>query len=211
MNASVFEPTSCPQDAVEMGRLMGGWGIKGWVKLVPYSEEPEALVGATSWLLQPPTGTRGQGFDAFRGTVRVKVKDCKPHSDGWVALLDGVNDRTLADALKGASVWMSRADFPQTDGDDEFYWVDLVGLDVINREGVHLGKVDSLISTGPNSVLVVHQPVNASEAKAAKEATEAKDIAKEGVTERLIPFVGVYIDQVDKSAGRILVDWQPDY
>ena len=192
MNASAFEPTRLPQDVVEMGRLMGGWGIKGWVKLVPYSEEPEALVQADSWLLQPPTGPRGQGFDVFRGPVRVKVIDCRAHADGWVALLEGVNDRTVADALKGASVWMSRSEFPQTQGDDEFYWVDLVGLEVVNREGVHLGKVDHLLSTGPHAVLVVHD-------------TSADLI------ERLIPFVGVYIDQVDKAAGRICVDWQPDY
>ena len=109
-----------------------------------------------------------------------------------VARADGVDDRSAVEALKGARIFIPRSSFP-TAGDDEFYWVDLLGLDVVNREGVHLGAVRDLMSTGPQTVLVV-----------ARE--------EDGKTvERMIPFVSQFIDGVDQAAKRITVDWQPDY
>ncbi|MDZ4127638.1 MAG: PRC-barrel domain-containing protein, partial [Hydrogenophaga sp.] len=78
-----------------------------------------------------------------------------------------------------------------------YYWVDLIGLDVVNREGVPLGVVRDLMATGPNSVLVL-------------EYTDTID-GVEQVAERMIPFVAAYIDNVDKVARRITADWQTDY
>jgi 16S rRNA processing protein RimM len=78
-------------------------------------------------------------------------------------------------------------------GDDEYYWVDLIGLEVVNREGIVLGVVRELLATGLQTVLVL-------------------SFQHEGkAMERMIPFVSVYIDQVDLIARRIEVDWQPDY
>jgi 16S rRNA processing protein RimM len=85
-----------------------------------------------------------------------------------------------------------RSSFP-TASTDEYYWVDLMGLDVFNREGVHLGKVRDLMSTGPQTILVVGYELDGKPA------------------ERMIPFVGVYVDRVDLPARRIDVDWQADY
>jgi 16S rRNA processing protein RimM len=85
-----------------------------------------------------------------------------------------------------------RSSFP-TAGIDEYYWVDLIGLDVVNREGVALGQVRDLLSTGPQTVLVV------------------VDAAPDEPVERMVPFVSVFIDAVDLPGRRITVDWQPDY
>ena len=108
-----------------------------------------------------------------------------------------VPDRTAAEQLKGARVMVSRSSFA-TAGTDEYYWVDLLGLQVINREGVSLGEVKDLLSTGPQTVLVLEYP--------------RTDTDKPGqVGERMIPFVSAYVDSVDLPQRRILVDWQPDY
>jgi 16S rRNA processing protein RimM len=182
-----------PADAVEMGRIQDAWGIKGWMKLHAHSADPQALLDARRWFLQTPTPPFDRQFKAFSGTVEVMVQEIKPHADTLVAQCEGVNDRALAEALKGARIFVSRSEFPQTADPDEFYWVDLLGLKVVNREGIALGEVSDLMATGPTSVLVVSY--DADDKKA----------------ERLIPFVSAYVDGVDKSGGVITVDWQPDY
>lgn len=105
-----------------------------------------------------------------------------------VAAAQEVTDRNAAEALKGARVFVARSSFP-TAGDDEYYWVDLIGCAVSNRDGAALGSVTELLDTGAHSVLRVVQ----------------------GEAERLIPFVAAYIDSVDLEARRIVVDWGLDY
>ena len=183
-----IEAAELPADAIEVGRIADAWGIKGWFKVLPHSADPQALFSSTRWFLQPSE----KGPRAFQGTVLLRVRETKDHSDTVVARADGVEDRTAAEALKGARVFIPRSSFP-TAGEDEFYWVDLLGLEVVNREGVHLGQVKDLMSTGPQSVLVI-------------------EYQEEGkALERMIPFVAQYVDNVDKAARRINVDWQPDY
>ena len=131
--------------------------------------------------------------------MRVHVAEIKVHSDGIVARLEGVVDRSGAEALKGARIHVPRSAFPAA-ADGEYYWVDLLGLDVFNREGEHMGVVKDLMPTGPHSVLCLEYTQGA-------EAGE--DAGK--VAERLIPFVSVYVDSVDLPGKRITVDWQPDY
>jgi 16S rRNA processing protein RimM len=94
-------------------------------------------------------------------------------------------------------VFVSRSSFPAA-GIDEYYWVDLIGLPVVNREGVALGEVKDLLSTGPQTVLVLEYPKD-----------DGGEPGRAG--ERMIPFVSAYVDQVDVPGRRILVDWQPDY
>lgn len=188
-----LNPAPLPADAVEVGRVQEAWGIKGWVRLHPYSADPEALFHARQWYLAPPEGRYARGFDAFTGTVSVAVAEIKFHGEGVVAQFDAICDRNAAESLKGARIYISRADFPATTDPDEFYWVDLMGLAVVNRQGVNLGVVRDLIPTGPHSVLVLEYQADGKP------------------QERLIPFVSAYVDEVDKVARRITVDWQPDY
>jgi len=188
-----LQAATLPADAVEVGRVQEAWGIKGWVRLHPHSATPEVLLGSRQWYLQVPEGRYAQGFDAFTGTVTLAAAEVKTHADGLVARLEPVADRNTAESLKGARIFVARSDFPAPQDPDEYYWVDLIGLTVVNREGVVLGTVRDLMPTGPHSVLCL-------------EHTEG-----EGTVERLIPFVSVYVDKVDTAARCITVDWQPDY
>ncbi len=188
-----LEAAALPADAIEVGRILDAWGIKGWFKVLPHSASPEALFSSKRWFLQPPE----RGARAFEGTVLLKVREAKDHADTVVACAQDVDDRTAAEALKGARIFIPRSSFPSP-GEDEFYWVDLIGLAVVNREGVDLGRVKDLMSTGPQTVLVVAW-------QAPGEGGEPKE------QERMIPFVSAYVDQVDVPGGRITVDWQPDY
>lgn len=183
-----LESAELPADAVEVGRIADAWGIKGWFKVLPYSASPEALFSSKRWFLQPAE----RGAKTFAGTVLLKVKEAKDHSDSVVATSAEVPDRNAAELLKGARIFVSRASFP-TPQTDEYYWVDLIGLEVVNREGVALGAVRELLHTGPQTVLVL----------AYIEGGKDK--------ERMIPFVSAYIDGVDLAGRRITADWQPDY
>ena len=147
-----LESAALPADAIEVGRIADAWGIKGWFKVITHSASPEALFSSKRWYLLPsdraPLAPHAQ---ALAGPVILKIKEAKDHSDTVVASAHDVPDRTAAEALKGARVFISRSSFPST-ADGEYYWVDLLGLDVVNREGVALGQVKDLMSTGPQTV-----------------------------------------------------------
>lgn len=183
-----IEPADLPADAIEVGRIADAWGIKGWFKVLPHSADPQALFSSKRWFLQPSE----KGPKAFAGTVLLRVREAKEHSGTVVARADGVDDRAAAESLRGARIFVPRSSFP-TAGEDEYYWIDLIGLDVVNREGQHLGQVRELMATGPQTVLVL-------------EYQEAGQ-----VQERMLPFVSAYVDGVDLQARRITVDWQADY
>lgn len=204
-------PCELPSDAVEMGRIADAWGIKGWVKVHAYSASADALLAGSEWFLLPPVAPFDRGFTAFKGTIRVEVKEIKPHADTLVALCDASPHRNAAESLKGARIFMSRSQFPQTSDPDEYYWVDLLGLRVVNREGVALGVVRDLMSTGPNSVLVIEYTVAAPVADVSGAGESTAPVTASKQAERLIPFVAAYVDKVDKAAGVITVDWQEDY
>lgn len=190
-------PSSLPDDAVEVGRILDAWGVKGWVKILPHSTDPEALFSAKSWFLQAPEAKFRPGFNAFSGTVLLSVDEAKIHSDTVVAKINGLDDRNAAEALRGARIFLPRSSFPAA-SKDEYYWVDLIGLKVVNREGVALGQVRDLMATGPHSVLCV-------------EYTAVQEDGTAATAERMIPFVSAYVDTVDIAGKCITVDWQPDY
>ena len=183
-----LEAAELPADAIEVGRIADAWGVKGWFKVLPHSASPEALFSSKRWYLLPAE----KGVKTFSGTALLRVREAREHSDTVIASAQDVDDRTAAEALKGARIFIPRSSFP-TAGDDEFYWVDLIGLEVCNREGEALGRVKELLSTGPQTVLVL----------------EYGEGGK--VLERMIPFVSAYVDSVDIAGKRITVDWQADY
>lgn len=187
-----------PDDAVEVGRILGPWGVKGWIKVQPFSIDPQALFSSRRWHLLPPQDLPPAA--ARRWPALLKVTAAREHGDAVVATVQDVVDRSSAEALKGGRLFVSRASFP-TAQPDEYYWVDLIGCAVVNREGIDLGDVTGLIETGPQCVLRV-QP---REAARGAEAPQGQD------TERLIPFVQAYVDAVDLPARRIVVDWGLDY
>lgn len=176
-----------PGDAVEVGRIVDAWGVKGWFKVQPYSTDPQALFSSRRWYLLPPDEARPPSARPIPRLL--KITAARDHGDAIVASAQEIEDRDAAEALRGARVHVARASFPTADP-DEFYWVDLIGMTVVNRDGQVLGTVEDLLDTGPHCVLRVAAP---------------------GADERLIPFVSAYVDAVDAQQRRITVDWGLDY
>lgn len=184
-----------PDDAIEVGRIVGAWGVKGWVRVQAFSPDPQALFSSRQWLLaRPLAGEAGARPPAT--LQRVKLREVREHGDGIVAFFHDVDDRSGAEALKGMMVVVSRKSFPTPDA-DEYYWVDLVGCAVVNRQGDRLGTVVELFATGPTSVMRVRD-----------EALMVAGSGPEAQAETLVPFVAAYVDSVSLAERRILVDWE---
>ena len=189
-----------PADAIEVARIGEAWGVKGWFRVVPFASDPQAIFSSRRWFIKPPLEVKPSPLAKTRATFPelLKITDAKTHGDGAVAQAEGVETRGDAEALRGARVFVGRASFP-TESADEYYWVDLIGLQVINRKGEVLGNVLGLIDTGPQSVLRIGPAVE----------TGAGVVS--AADERLIPFVAAYVDDVSLDQRRILVDWELDY
>jgi 16S rRNA processing protein RimM len=116
-----LKQAALPEDAIEVGRILDAWGVKGWVKVLAHSAEPEALFAAKDWFLQAPEARFRPGFSAFSGTVSISLQECKVHSDTVVAKIAGLEDRSAAEALRGARIFLPRSSFPSA-SKDEYYW-----------------------------------------------------------------------------------------
>ncbi len=184
----VLDPVDLPPDAVEVARIGEAWGVKGWIKLLPFSADPQALFSSKRWYVQ----ASDRGPRAFDGTALLRVREAREHSGAVVAQVDGVDDRDAAQALRGARIFVQRSSFPST-SEDEYYWVDLIGLEVVNRQGESLGQVKELLQTAAQVVLVLRYG------------------SGDAWLERMIPFVAAHVDAVDLDGKRITVDWQADY
>jgi 16S rRNA processing protein RimM len=186
-----------PADAIEVARVLDAWGVKGWIKVQPIADDPQALFSSRRWFLKAPEENGPRRPVTGKLPALLKVTEAKNHGDLIVAQVRDVSDRAAAEALRGARIFVGRSSFP-TAGADEYYWVDLLGLAVENRQGEALGTVVGLIDTGAHSVLrVAPQP-----AAASPPGEQA---------ERLIPFVSAYVDDVSLAQRRITVDWGLDY
>ena len=127
-----------PVDAVEVARIIDAWGVKGWIKLQPFAADPKALFSSRRWHLRAPA----HAATAAAIPALLHVTQAKIHGDSVVAAARELTDRDAAHALRGASVFVARGSFP-TAGDDEYYWVDLIGAQVFNRQGEALGQVSA--------------------------------------------------------------------
>lgn len=160
---------------VALGYISAVHGIKGWVKVHSWTRPPEAILEYQPWLLgeqQKP----------------VKIIAGRKQGKGLAALLPGSNDRGQARLLVGQKISVPRDQMPETAA-DEYYWSDLEGLEVFTLNGEILGRVEELMETGANDVLVIR-----------------------GQRQHLVPFIqGQYVMHVDLDAGRIEVDWDPEF
>jgi 16S rRNA processing protein RimM len=164
---------------VELGRISGVHGVRGWVKVHSDTRPVFAIGEYRHWQLSGRDGWSRRRLLGFRAQGK-----------GWVARIEGVDDRDAAELLVGASIAVPAAELPRLQA-GEYYWRDLIGCEVVTLDGVRLGQVDHLMETGANDVLVV-----------------------QGDRERLLPFVqgaGQTVREVDLSARRILVDWDPEF
>ena len=126
-----------------MGQISGPWGVKGWLKVTPYTELQDALLDYPVWQLH-----------SARGWTSTRVVQGRVHGKGLVVQLEGITDRDAAAALGSVEIGIRRSELPEPEP-DEYYWADLIGLRVETVEGRLLGTVDHLIETGANDVLVV--------------------------------------------------------
>jgi 16S rRNA processing protein RimM len=164
-------------NTVDVGKISGVFGVKGWLKIFSYTSPKENILNYSPWLLEKA------------GEVKtVEVVDGNLQGGGVIAQIKGVNDRNQAETLLGYEIFIRREQLPET-SEGEYYWSDLIGLEVETTDGVALGVVDSLLETGANDVLIV-----------------------KGERERAVPFIkGQVIVEIDREAGRIVVDWDPDF
>jgi 16S rRNA processing protein RimM len=189
-----------PEDAVEVGRVLGAWGIKGGIRVKPFAADPQALFSSKRWFVQPSELPRPPGLKvAGAWPTLLRIVSAREQGDSVVAIVHDLEDRDHAEALKGARIFIPRSSFPTPEA-DAYYWVDLIGMRVRNRDGVDLGLVHGLIETGPHCVLQVRPGEGRADAD-----------AETDVDERLIPFVDAYVDAVDQAARCITVDWDLDF
>ena len=183
-----------------MAHVKEPYGLKGWIKLYTHSEEASGLAGFAQWWLGGATGGYGGSSGGENNSSSppktawriVKPEQTGEHSGTLIAKLPGVDDRDAAFALKGVEIAVPRSLFAPR-GESDYYWADLIGLDVTNRQGDLLGSVIDLMDLGPHQVLRV---------KSAGTGTQE---------ERLSPFVAQYVDGVDLAAKMIRVDWGLDF
>ncbi len=160
-----------------VGRVVGLFGVHGWVKVLSHTDPREEIVRYHPWFLRRETQWQP-----------IKVVDGHRHGKGVIARLAGVEDRDAARELVGVDIAIRRDQLPPLDP-GEYYWADLEGLRVVTVDGVELGTVDHLLETGANDVLVVRND-----------------------RERLIPYIrGDVVVEVDREAGVMRVDWDPDF
>ncbi|WMJ68378.1 ribosome maturation factor RimM [Stenotrophomonas sp. 24(2023)] len=161
-----------------LGRVVGAFGVRGELKLESWTEPRSAIFRYQPWILRSPAGQEST-LEGARG------RDSGKH---LVARFPGIEDRDTVEALHGTEIFVARSALPPPKP-DEYYWVDLEGLDVKTVEGVALGQVSHLFSTGANDVVVVR-----------------------GDRERMIPFIQPdVVVSVDFDANLVVVDWDPDF
>jgi 16S rRNA processing protein RimM len=161
-----------------MGRIVAPYGLKGWVRVEPYSPDPDSLNTHPAWWV-------GRNGDWREMKVAESVLQ---HGASLVARFEGCVERDAALALKGCEIALERDVLPRN-AKDEFYWVDLVGLKVVNAKDEELGVVAGLFENGAHAVMRI----------------------VDGETERLLPFVEQVVRQVDMAGGRIRVEWELDW
>lgn len=195
--------TDRKDELVIVGRISGLYGVQGWVKVFSYTQPRKNILQYVPWYLgvvhAGTDNTDAQGDDRLRDSpsdgVRwqpLQLESGRVHGKGIIARLAGISDRDAAAALLGRDIAVLRACLPVLQP-DEFYWSDLVGLQVVGIDGSRLGVVDHLIETGANDVLVVRDE-------------------GEGGRERLIPYLrDEVIKHIDLQAGVIRVDWDADF
>ncbi|HHJ21026.1 MAG TPA: ribosome maturation factor RimM [Gammaproteobacteria bacterium] len=162
---------------VIVGKVSGVYGVKGWLKVHSFTHAREDILGYKPWLM-------GRNGDWSTREVEAGQR----HGKGIIAKLVGCDDRDQALALSGIQIAIKSEQLPEL-GVDDYYWSDLIGLQVETEAGVTLGVVDSLLETGANDVMVV-----------------------KGDRERVIPYAQPeYVKSIDLHAGKMVVDWDPEF
>ena len=173
-----MKPAGFEEKLVILGRVNGLHGVRGWLKIYSYSKPKENIFSYKPWLLK----------FAEEDWREIRVKAWKVQGKGLIAELEGITDRENASQYLGMEVAVVRSAMP-TLADDEYYWCDLIGLEVVNQDASVLGKITEIKETGANDVLVV-----------------------EGEDRYLVPMLkGSVVKSVNLEQGEMLVDWDGEY
>lgn len=170
---------------IVLGRIVAPYGVKGWLWLHPFGDDPERWREIKRWWL-------GSDEKEYSGWRAWPLQAMRRQGKGWIVKLTGIDDRGGAEQLAGQYVGAPRAALPAPE-EGEYYWADLIGLQVVNGRQESLGRVAEMIESGAHAVMVV---------------TEGEG---EAAIERLLPFVGQVVKEVDVPAGVIRVDWERDW
>ena len=147
--------------------------MRGWLRVQSFTDPPQRLFEWKRWRLQ----SGGE----------VTVLEARPQGNGWIARLEGIEEREAASRLAGQVVLVDRGALPATTG-REYYRADLVGFEARNVEGAVLGVVDHFIDTPGNAVMVIR-----------------------GTREYLVPMSAQHLRSVEQQARRLIVDWPEDF
>jgi 16S rRNA processing protein RimM len=171
-------------ELILVGKIGAPYGVKGWFKINAYTEVPEGIFEYSPWFVT----LSGQQQE-------VKVVEWRRHNKGLIAKFENVDSRDQAEAWLHGEISVAADQLPELE-DDEFYWRDLKGMQVVAKNGYNLGTISGLMETGSNDVLVV----------------DANRNDAFGKTERLIPFIqDEVIIAVNKDENTIEVDWDPSF
>lgn len=171
-------------EKLTLGKVGAVYGIKGWLKIHTFTDNPEAIFDYAPWSLK-----LGDNIQS------ANVTDWRKHNNGLIAKVAGIEDRDQAQSLVGYEIQVSPEDLPDLP-DGDFYWKDLMGMQVITTKGYDLGVVSDLMETGANDVLVV----------------KANRNDGFGKKERLIPYIlDQVIVSVSQTEKQIEVDWDPGF
>ncbi|MGO1691424.1 MAG: ribosome maturation factor RimM [Marinobacter sp.] len=166
-----------------IGRITSVFGVKGWLKVFSFTDPKEGILDYTNWVLD---------LDGKR--IPVKLEEGRRQGQAIVVRLKGISDRDLARTYCGAEVKVPTAEMPELP-EGEFYWRQLQGLDVFTVEGECFGRVDHLIETGSNDVLVVHATPDSIDQR-----------------ERLIPYrPDQVVREINLAERKLVVDWDPEF
>ncbi|NYT61334.1 ribosome maturation factor RimM [Alcaligenaceae bacterium] len=195
-----------PADLVELGRIASAYGVRGWVKIQPHSSRAQVLLAAKTWWLKAPAPVGSAGV--LPSAFPMAVQACRPQGATLVAQFLAISDRDQAEAMKGHTVWVPRADFPSAD-DDEYYWVDLIDCLLYGDQDGQpalIGKVVGVVDNGAHALLRVARAT----------ASVSGDLAlmhndKGHVIEVLVPFVSAHVHTVDLVNKRLESNWPVEF
>jgi 16S rRNA processing protein RimM len=177
-------------ELVVMARVVAPYGVMGWLKIVPDTEQFDSLLSYKTWWLGKDNGNKDNDWR------ELKVESAKVHNDVIVVKLQGIDGRDAAIACKAKQIAVPRALLPKA-GKNEYYWSDLIGVNVKNSQQIDFGNITDVFATGANDVIVVKNDVKTGEGLTSQE--------------RLIPFTPQVILAVDIAAKTMLVDWDADF
>ncbi len=172
---------------IKVGHIGAAYGLKGWVNIISYTQPKTNIIAYDPWYI------RAGSLNSKAEYQLVKVEQIRQHGKGIVAQLPECLDRTQAELYKNTEIAILREQLPEQ-ASDEYYWHDLIGLNVITVNQIALGQITDLMETGANDVLVVTE--------------KCDDQSKT----RLVPFIRPeVVISIDLTTKLVVVDWDPDF